>query len=226
MLTACSVTALLVVVMGCAEGPLWRLGVISPWARRQWADDARYGPTIRQQMADLSILRRKARSMGPVEQAQICQELARRLESSDNTQLRAAIAGTLAAFPQPVASQALHRALHDSEPTVRMAACQAWGERGDQEAMQALARTIGSDTDLDVRIAAARELAAFADPVAIGALGLALNDADPALQRRAMDSLQEASGQDYGYNVEAWRTFIAGGQPVVERPSLAERWLK
>ena len=214
---------MLTVVVGCAEGPLWRLGVLNPWARRQWAEEAQYGPTIRQQVSDLARLRRRAASMDPAEQDQICTQLARRLEESDSRQLRAAIALTLAEFPQPIAAQALHRALTDSESTVRIAACEAWGKRADQEALQALARTVGSDTDLDVRITAARALASFQDPVAIGALGLALNDADPALQRRAMESLQLVSGRDYGYDVEAWRTFIAGGEPAPERPSLAER---
>ena len=51
-----------------------------------------------------------------------------------------------------------------------------------EEGIELLAATLGGDSDMDVRIAAARELRRFADPVAYESLGLALQEDDPALQ--------------------------------------------
>lgn len=73
-------------------------------------------------------------------------------------------------------------------------------------------------------MAAARELRRFQDPLAYQALGLALQDEDPALQYRAVESLREASGKDYGNDLQAWQQFAQGQDPGPEySPSVAER---
>ena len=77
---------------------------------------------------------------------------------------------------------------------------------------------------MDVRIAAARELRRFPDRVAYEALGLALQEDDPALQYRAVESLKEASGKNYGNNLQAWQQFAEGKDPGPEyTPSVADR---
>ncbi len=118
----------------------------------------------------------------------------------------------------------MQRAAKDTDPSVRRAACRAWGRRGGKQSVEALANTLGSDTDLDVRIAAARELASFSDPIAYQALGLALEDEDPAMKYRAVESLRRASGRDFGNNLDSWRQFAQGSDPGPDTPiSVAER---
>ena len=56
------------------------------------------------------------------------------------------------------------------------------------------------------------------------ALKIALEDGDPALQRRAIASLRSVTGRDYGENVNLWREYLNGGDPQVETPSLVERF--
>ena len=38
--------ATLLLLAGCAEGPLWRSGKLNPWARNQWAEEARIADTL------------------------------------------------------------------------------------------------------------------------------------------------------------------------------------
>ena len=97
-------------------------------------------------------------------------------------------------------------------PRIRVAACQGWGQKTDPEAAEALATILGSDTDLDVRIAAAHALEKFRDPIAVRALGDALEANDPALQFRSVQSLKKVTGRDYGDSVPAWREFVESGQ--------------
>ena len=73
-------------------------------------------------------------------------------------------------------------------------------------------------------LAAARGLASYRGPAAERALAIALDDKDPALQYRAMQSLREISDRDYGNNAVAWREYLRGGNPAPpEGPSIVER---
>ena len=38
--------ALIGATVGCAEGPLWRLGQLSPWAREKWAAEEKIADTL------------------------------------------------------------------------------------------------------------------------------------------------------------------------------------
>jgi len=123
-----------------------------------------------------------------------------------------------------LAVEGLHKATADQESSVRIAACEAWGERGDQLALQVLGHVLRSEKNLDVRMAATRELGKFEDQAAVQALAVALEDPDPALQFRAIDSLRRITGEDYGNSVPAWRQYVRG-EPVdrPDPPSIAER---
>ena len=107
---------------------------------------------------------------------------------------------------------------------VRIVACEAWSRRGGMEALRQLIETLNSDTDADVRLAATRGLARFPSSEAIRALATALNDPDPALQYAGAETLKAVSGQDYGYNISAWREFVQGREPSVAAPSVARRY--
>ncbi len=175
--------------------------------------------------AEVDALRASAGSLSVEQQRHWSGELKHILETHDNPLLRANAVDTLAAFSVPESNDGLRVALKDKDSSVRVAACRAWGRRSDKEAIERLAEVLGSDTDLDVRIGAARELGRFPDPLAYQALGLALQDRDPALQYRAVESLKQASGKNYGNDLNAWQTFAQGQNPGPEyTPSLAERF--
>jgi len=198
---------------------------LNPNMRRQWEADEMYQPTLHRQLAEVEALRESADGLSDVQQRHWSGELNHILKTHQNPLLRAAAVDTLAEFSVPESDEALRLALKDGDSTVRRAACAAWGKRGNKEAVRLLSEVLGSDTDVDVRIEAARELGQFKDPMAYQALGLALRAKDPALQYRAVESLKRSSGKDYGSDLEAWQKFAQGQDPGPEYvPSLAERF--
>jgi HEAT repeat protein len=117
-------------------------------------------------------------------------------------------------------------AVNDPDADIRVLVCRIWGKRGDAEAAKLLAGMLTSDTDKDVRKAAARELGHTHDPAATAALGGALDDPDPAMQHVAMVSLKETTGQDFGQDADRWRQFVKNGSvDPSSSPSFAQRLL-
>jgi HEAT repeat protein len=210
---------------GCAEGPLARYGSWNPWVKSRWEqEDADYGPSFQTRVARLRGLRNRADRLEAAEQERISHELVESLRNEDNPALRREMVLALGKLKTETAAAGLREALVDSEPEMRVAACVAWRERGGAEALERLSAAVGSDTDIDVRLAAARSLAGFRDPTAVRALGTALDDPNPALQHQAVESLRVVTGRDLGGDVAAWRDFARGNPPpAAPAASLAER---
>jgi hypothetical protein len=101
-----------------------------------------------------------------------------------------------------------------------VAACQGWGSHGGPLAVAQMSEAIRKDSSVDVRLAAGRALGQLGGDDAVAALRPALDDPDPALQYRAMQSLREITGKDFGDNVVSWREYIRG---EAARPGASER---
>jgi hypothetical protein len=212
---------------GCAEGPLWRTGNFAPWVRQKWAkEEKQYGATLRTKLNDVDALASRAWSMRADDRDKWSAQLAHLAASDPSPLLRARIVEVLPLFPSPQADAALRNAIRDRDSGVRIAACKALGQRGGADGLQALSHAM-SDDNLDVRLAAIRALGELDEPAtsgeAIRSLGVALDDKDPAIQYRAIESLRNVSGRDYGNNLVAWREFVQGGQPVETPPSIVEQ---
>jgi hypothetical protein len=76
------------------------------------------------------------------------------------------------------------------------------------------------DADIDVRLAAARALGKLKNPASVSALGLALDDDNPAMQFRAMQSLKAVTGKQFE-TVKEWREYLHGEK--TESPSVWAR---
>jgi len=137
--------------------------------------------------------------------------------------IRAQLIRTLAAYPTSTAALMLKQGLHDTSKDVRVLCCEKLGERDDPETAKILAEVIASDTDIDVRLAAARGLGETEDTQALDGLAVALDDPNPAMRRRAVVSLQNVTGRDYGGDITAWRQYVQGNEPQLDTPSIAER---
>lgn len=217
--------------LGCAEGPLWRTGNLSPWVRQRWANEEKqYGATLRTKLNDLDALVRQAPSMKAEERNRWSAQLSHLAVDDPSPLLRARIVEALPLFPSPEADAAMRAAAHDEDPSVRIAACTAWGKRGGRESLQVLSHGL-QDGDIDVRLAAIRALGDLEEPQvaadAVRTLGAALEDKDPAIQYRAIDSLRDVSGRDYGNDLVAWRAYAKGEDPPQPTLSLVEqirRW--
>lgn len=209
---------------GCA-GKTYRIGKTVIWPIGGPISDEVPGviPT-QKRIEQLRAQAATASKLAPQQQEQISVELAQRFADESDPLLRAEILRTLAKFPTSTATAKLRAALSDSDSDVRMAACQAWAQRGSPEAASVLAETLHRDSDLDVRLEAARALGKTRDPAAVAALGLALEEKDVAMQRRAVESLREVTGKDLGNDVDRWRQYVKGEAPENPPTSIAERF--
>ncbi len=218
------VVMLLLAVTGCAQKAPSALRW--PWSKAP-VETASTGPTPKERIKELHALAKRAPEMPPEEQEKQALQLSEQLAAEQDSIIRCEILRTMAYLRTPTAAAMLRAGLEDKDLDVKTAVCDAWGERGDDEAIQILGDTLTQDPNLDVRLAAARGLAKIKKPAAMQPLGLALDDPDPALQRRAVESLREVSGRDFGNDVVAWRTFVQGGEPPHKPFSVADlfrRW--
>jgi len=111
--------------------------------------------------------------------------------------IRVEILRALGRYPSPAADVILKAALSDADIHVRVAACEAWGKRGDAAAVQLLSDALRGDVDADVRLAAAKALGESKNAAAVPPLGEALADSDPAMQYRAVLSLKQVTGRTW-----------------------------
>jgi hypothetical protein len=213
----------LLLLPGCAGGPAG-LARFNPSLRDEWKKDEAYGHTMHQRLEELQAWGQQAPQMSAERRREVAQTITTKLGQEANVALLQQSAWTLGRLQIPEADEGLKLLSEHASAEVRTASCLAWRYRGGNEAREALARILNSDTDGDVRVAAARQLGYFRDPESIAALGIALDDPSPALQYRAVESLKRITGENYGDDAAAWREFVAGGQakPGPE-PSWAER---
>jgi HEAT repeat protein len=177
----------------------------------------------RERVEQLRKLSETAASATPAQRQQVSDQLATAIRTEKDPLLRLEIIRTLGHYPGPAADAILKAALSDSEAHIRAVACEAWGKRNDAQAVALLSDSLRSDADADVRIAAAKALGETKNPAAVAALGDALNDGDPAMQYRAVLSLRETTGKDFGESVERWQQYVKQNRPAGSGPALADR---
>lgn len=176
-----------------------------------------------ERMTELQKLREDAASASPEQKEQVATRLAGQVAQETDPLLRAEIVRTLGAYPTEQSKRILRNALQDTDRQVRLVACETWGDVGGAEAVQLLGEIVAHDSDIDVRLAAAKALGESGDPAAAAALAPALADADPALQYRATISLQQVTGKNLG-TVAAWRQYLNQGNTAEGKPTaIAER---
>lgn len=180
--------------------------------------------TPSKQISRLEQLAENASRASLEERQRLSGELSHQLRTEQDTAVRTQIVQTLASLDCPAAQMALREGLTDPAVAVKVACCDALGLQAGAGAVEPLTRTLAHETDIDVRLAAARALSRCQDPRAVRALGTALDSADPALQYRAMQSLKSLTGEDFGNDAAAWRQYVQTG-PALQKPppSLAER---
>ena len=199
--------------VGCAEGPLWRSGKYSPWARSKWAAE--------EQIADTFFARKRTMTEAvasvvgaPVEdQQRVAQTISEVVLRDPVLLLRLHGVNLLGKLSCPLAIQTLQDASKDNNPDIRIAAVKSWQAMESQTAISQLQNIIGSDTNIDVRLAATRALSNFSGQQAVSATSLALDDQDPALQLRAVESLQKITGEPIGRDVSKWKQYVGNLAP-------------
>ena len=208
-----------VTAAGCAE-----LDFLPSWVPFQGpASDQLPGVvTPAERISELQKLSETAAGRSADEKLKVSEQLASSIRTEKDPLIRVEIIRALGRYPGPAADAILKAALSDTDTNVRVAACEAWGRRGDVQAVALLSEALRSDVQSDVRLAAAKALGETRNPAAVPALGEALADADPAMQYRAVLSLKQATGKDLGNSVDRWQQYVKG-EPPAPAPTLAER---
>ncbi len=177
-----------------------------------------------ERIAQIRQLGQQPAAADPEEHQRVAAQLAEAIRDEDDPIIRVEIVRAMGSVEGPLAERVLAAALQDPAPEVRIAACEAWGRRTGPGAIGALGEVLGSDLDIDVRLAAAKALGQTSDQSAVAVLGRVLDDPDPALQYRAVQSLRELTGKDLGNDVRRWQQYVRGELPAdALEPSLAER---
>ncbi len=198
-----------VTLCGCAEGPLWRSGKLSPWARNQWAAEEQIADTLFARKRKMTESVNSAINAPLEQQQKVAQELSEIIHRDPVLLLRLHGVKLIGQLNCPAALAALEDAAQDYNTDIRIAAVDAWSKLPGDVAIPQLQEMIGSDTNVDVRLAATRALGNFSGTQAVRAISLALNDQDPALQVRATESLQKATGESLGRDVVAWQDYVS-----------------
>ncbi len=219
-----------------ATGCTWGATDGIPWwqskaaKQQQLADLQKYGPFAFERIDTIQKMGAYAAKHGQAEKEQVAAKLAADIQTEQNPLVRIVLIRTLGNIPSETSTAVLQAGIKDPDPEVRMEVCLAWGKRvhesltkgggippGPTEdiAVQVLAGALAGDTNLDVRLAAARALGNVPhDPRAIAALGVALKGSDnPALTYRVVSSLKSASGKDFGSDLNKWQQYADSFTP-------------
>jgi len=202
----------LVLLAGCAS---------LPWQERERTSMI----TPRMRMAAIQEIGMRAKDADADEQQRLTEQLATQIQTEPDPLVRRTIQEAIGEFSTTLARDVLVAGLQDEDQGVRLACCQALGQRGDPQVVSALSQVIADDKDLDIRLAAIDSLGQTKLPQSTAALAKAINDRDPALQYAGVQALKSISGQDLGNDVTAWRQYAATQQQpeasVAERPGVS-----
>ncbi len=221
-----------VLLAGCAQSPFVALKDISmPWSSEAMADEAQLADTLAVKRSRMDAAVAAAKN-APVEQQQrVAAGLGEIIRRDPILLLRLHAVKLASELRCPAAISALTDASTDPVADIRIAAVRAWQAMPAELAVGKLQEIVGSDSNIDVRLAAIKSLGQFSGRQAVQAISLALDDPDPALQIRATESLALATGESLGRNVGAWQNYVASLRPpsagsvgqsseqVAERPS-------
>ena len=192
---------------GCAEGPLWQSGHYVPWAKNQWEQENQIAGTLQRRKRELDQLVSQATSEPEIQR--VAEKLGEVSKRDSILLVRLYAVELLGKINHPTALEHLKNASQDADSRIRIAAVDALGAMPSKSAIAQLQEVLGSDTDVDVRLAATKALSNFKESSAMDALSVALSDPNPAIQFRAMESLERITGKKIGSNVAAWQNVLS-----------------
>jgi HEAT repeat protein len=208
LLSLCGIAAL--VGGGCAD-----MDIFPTWVPFQGdiSDSLPGVVTPAQRIAELRTWSAEAAKATPQQKQAISEQLAAAIRTEKDPRIRTEIIRTLGSYPSATADGILKAAMNDPDKEVRLAACDAWGKRHDDQAVELLAAAAGGDVASEVRLSAVKSLGNTRNPAAVKPLGNALSDADPAMQYLAVLALKNVTGKDFGNDVSRWQQYVQTGRP-------------
>jgi len=190
-------------VPACSSGGNW-----FAWGKKDRTKESMGILPPHEEIRLLRDMSERSSKMTPQQKEQHVKMMAQGIQRENDPLVRAEIVKALENFPSPTSATIVMAATKDPDSEVRLAACRVLAKVGDSSAVTKLGELVASDLDPDVRLAATKALGEVRDPGAVAALSPALEDKDPALQRRAVMSLKSSTGKDLGNDVERWRQYV------------------
>ncbi len=181
-----------------------------PWAGSRAPKDLPGPNTLAGRVAAVEAIGQRAAGMDPNEAKRVAQNWVNQWPSPTEMPIpvKTAVLRVTPQLPNGQGTAVLPLALRDPDAEVRQHACRAAGQIRTREAMDLLVESLANEQDTDVRLAATRALGEFKDPQVVTALGRLLDDGDPAIQYLAMQSLENATGEDGGMDVRQWKRML------------------
>lgn len=210
---------------GCAEGPLHSTGWLFPTAVEHWKNEEKHGPTIHALRDEQVRLREAWPTLSPADRESAITDLAEKFERTTNQTLKLEYLRTVASASEPSVVPMLIQATGDRSLLVRTAACDALKGRANAEAQGRLRDLAESDSSIDVRLAAIRALEGDASDGTFASMKRLLEDDDPAIQYRAMATLEATTGKEYGRDSRAWLAYLNGDEPEIRQAGWFEDWI-
>jgi hypothetical protein len=188
---------------------------MNPMIQMERREDARYGTLFHKRLDEIRRVGAGVKRYSPNERTMMAAQLTTLIKEDSNPVLRANATRALGNFPAPLASIGIGLAMADDDFEVRIAATEACRVQNDDTSRQRLVALLQDDR-LDVQLAAIKQLAEFEQhPTTIAALGEFLDHENPVLQARAVETLSQTSGRDYGDNLKIWKQFVLGRNPPI-----------
>ena len=210
-------------ITGCQDGPLYALKVANPYfSVKEWGEDEAIGVSDHVRRDQLIALSKTIDDLPAERQATWTNELHQLFDNDPSPEMRRLAVLTIRGVQTPQALRLIEKGLDDENVKVQMEACRSLGYQSNEEAVQLLASTVGTQSNQDVKHSAMQALASHKSQVAIDALQIALNDRNPATQLIAVESLRGSTGQDYGDDPAAWIAALSG-QPPKPKPGFSDR---
>lgn len=148
---------------------------------------------------------------------------ARLLRADPDASVRAAAVTALGRAGDPVYLPNIIEALDDDAAIVRWDAATALDSVHGPAAVEPLQRRAASDPSPDVRCAGAKALGHYPEKRVVRSLIHGLGDEAFCVRYQSLQSLKAITGEDHGYDVEAWGRFAADYEPTA-RPAPKRPW--
>ena len=207
-------------VGGCHDGPLYALKAVNPFFTNEWKRDQELGVTDHERREQLGALASKIGSMPAGRQKVWAEHLHKILDNDESPEMRRLAINAAGNLKTPDAVALIEKGMDDESTKVRMEACRSLGKRTEPEAIQMLASTIGSETNVDVKQAAIAAIGKQRGNVPIDSMRAVLRDPNPATRDLAMNSLRRITGKSHGRDPEQWIAAIdkqSIGPPTIKQ---------
>ena len=208
--------------LGCSQSHFGNSDWLTPpWVRSEWEAEAQIADSLFSRKAEMTQAVASVSGAAVESQQQVASQLSEVILRDPILLLRLHALKLISTLDCPKTTETLNIATSDPSSDIRIAAVKALQQFPNSESVYQLQEIVANDSDDDVRLAATRALGNIPGQNSVRALGLALNDRNPALQITATESLMRVTGQSsVGRNVVAWQDYVKQVAPTIESPSL------